>query len=91
MEEMYGSKFTEIDAKQWGAGHSRPRNIATNICDIGAIPVQKPRDPNFFLNDDNYCKGQVVNCIVASDANTHTPPVVNSRADDTVREKDNSA
>ena len=33
MEEMYGSKFTEINARQWGAGHSRPRNIATNICD----------------------------------------------------------
>ena len=25
MEEMYGSKFTEINARQWGAGHSRPR------------------------------------------------------------------
>ena len=83
MEEMYESKFTEINARQWGAGHSRPCNIATNICDIGTIPVQKPCDPSFFLDDDNYCKGPVIRCIVAGDASTHNPPVVYSRASDT--------
>ena len=80
MEEMYESKFTEINTRQWGAGHIRPHNIATNICDISTIPVQKPCDPRCFLNDENYCKAQVIRCIVASDANTHNPPVVHSRA-----------
>ena len=82
MEELYVSKFTEINAKQWGAGHSRPRNVATNICDISGIPKQKPCDPSFFLNDENYCRTQVIKCIVASDANTHNPSVVYSRAND---------
>ena len=31
MEKMWESKFHEVNASQCGAGHSRPRNIATNI------------------------------------------------------------
>jgi hypothetical protein len=87
MEELYESKFTEINAKQWGAGHSRPRNLATNVCNLStcSIPNQKPCDPSFFLNDENYCKTQVMKCIVVSDANTHSPPVVYSRANDAER------
>ena len=47
------------------------------------IPTQKQCDPNFFLDDGNYCKGQAIRCIVASDANTHNPPVVYIRTGDT--------
>ena len=46
------------------------------------IPAQKQCDPNFFLDDDNNCRGQAIKCIVASDAITHNPPVVHISADD---------
>ena len=85
METMWGSKFHEVNARQWGAGHSRPRNLATNICSIPDIPDVKHADPTTFINDDSCCKGQSINCIVASDANTHNPPTVFSRKDDTER------
>ena len=85
MEEMWNMKFHEVNASQWGAGHSRPRNLATNICNIPDIPDTKRSDPNSFLSEDVYCKGQVINCIVASDGNTHTPPTVFSRKNNTER------
>ena len=85
METMWDSKFHEVNASQWGAGHSRHRNIATNICNISDIPDQRCSDPNSFISDDVYCKGQTVNCIVASDANTHNPATVFSRKDNTER------
>ena len=87
METMWDTKFHEINAQQWGAGHmySRPHNLATHICSIPDIPDTKRSDPNSFLSEDVYCKGQVVNCIVASDANTHSPPTVFSRKDNTER------
>ena len=85
MEEMWDSKFHEVNASQWAAGHSRPRNIATSICNIGDIPDQRCSDPNQFLSDDVYCKGQTVNCIVASDANTHNPATVFSRKNNAER------
>ena len=85
MEQMYDTKFHEINSKQWGAGHIRPRNFATNICKIENIPDQKPADPNLYIDDDAYCKGQVVKCILASDSNMHNPPVVTLRRDETER------
>ena len=85
IETMRGSKFHEVNARQWGAGHSRLRNLATNICSIPDIPDIKPADPNLFIDDNAYCKGQSINCIVASDGNTHNPPTVFSRKDDTER------
>ena len=85
MATMRDSKFHEVNASQWGAGHSRPRNVATNICNISDIPDQRCSDPNSFISDDVYCKGQTVNCIVASDANTHNPATVFSRKNNTER------
>ena len=87
METMWDSNFHEVNASQWGAGHSRPRHIATNICNISDIPDQCRSDPNSFISDDVYCNGQTVNCIVASDAkiNTHNPATVLSRKNNTER------
>ena len=52
METMWDSKFHEVNESQWGAGHSRPRNIATNICNISDIPDECCSDPNSFISDD---------------------------------------
>ena len=83
MEEMWDTKFHVVNAQQWGAGHSRPRNLTTNICNIPDIPDTK--QPNAFLSKDVYCKGQVMNCIVVSDDNTHNPLTVVSTQDNTER------
>ena len=88
MESMYGT-FYPVNAKHWGNGSSRPRNLNTDICHIPDIPLLHPTNINSFIDRECYCKDQAVRCnsgcIVASDMNTHNPPVLHSRYDDKMR------
>ena len=81
---MYGN-FTSINANTWGGGASRPRNYATNICNISEIATRIPESPNWYLNNDAYSKKQSVECIVASGFDTHNPPILTKRDDDKER------
>ena len=85
MVDMWEGPFHEINAMKWKSGASRPRNYNTNICHIPDIPTSKPINPEAFIDDDVYCKDQVVRCIVASDTNTHNPPIVHMRDNDQQR------
>ena len=78
MEAMWGSKFTTINAKDWGSPSSRPRNYCTNICTVQDIPGTNTPNPNLFISDDHYCEGPHMPCIVASEY-TRNVPVVKSR------------
>ena len=85
MQEMWEGKFHEINSMYWISGASRPRNYNTNICRIPDIPKSNPINPEAFIDSDSYCKDQAVRCIVASDTNTHNPPILHLRANDQQR------
>ena len=75
MQSLWGAPFVTINAGDWGSPSSRPRNLATNIVDITAIPLTQHSPPQWFLPHDVYCDRRMMRCIIASE-NTHYPPTV---------------
>ena len=73
-EEMLQCEFGVINAKELGAGQSRPRRVASNIAHVDQLRRKQPVDPNLFLERlGSSMDRRVAPCVMAAGSNTHTP------------------